>query len=400
MRGRRITEASSSCILFIRHKTTCSKYGNNSPTVECDCIKVVQFRDGSRRSTHEWKWPKAEDAAQRMLRERLGLVDIPAAKSEGSTVEDYTVERAVQEWIEEREQDGINNVKAVYLTKRLVAWCKRNDIRHLSEIQTQALAHWRTTEWKYAHGDSASMKIHWSVLGAFFEWCVERRLLAFNPRPKLKGKIKLKEVTPFTPEQIDLLLQTSLLMKNWNAERRLKMWTFIFLMQWSGMAIGDAACLERTKLAGLVIRGRRRKTDKRFSVPIPQRVVDSLRELPNNDHRYFFWHRRKDGSQVREDSIVQIYGGWFREVCDAAGIPEGHSHMLRHSFATYHLARNVRVERVAEWIGDDPAQVRKTYEHWLPQRDAQSLEAMQDSWAQIGLDKMGNPREPATPAVN
>jgi integrase len=90
-------------------------------------------------------------------------------------------------------------------------------------------------------------------------------------------------------------------------------------------------------------------------VPVPQRVVDSLRKLPNNAPRYFFRHRRKDGSEVKEESIVQIYGGWFREVCDAAGIPEGHSHMLRHSFATYYLARNVPVERVAEWMGDDSA---------------------------------------------
>ena len=65
------------------------------------------------------------------------------------------------------------------------------------------------------------MKIHWSVLGAFFE-CVERRLLAFNPRPRLKGKIKLMVVTPFTPEQIELLLQTALVMKNWDAERRVE----------------------------------------------------------------------------------------------------------------------------------------------------------------------------------
>ena len=79
----------------------------------------------------------------------MGLVDIPP---EGYTVEDYTVERAVDEWIEEREQDGINNVKAVYPTERLVAWCKRNDIRHLGQIQTQALGHWRTTEWEYAQG--------------------------------------------------------------------------------------------------------------------------------------------------------------------------------------------------------------------------------------------------------
>src|ERR1700685_118979 len=114
MRGRKIRAGDSSCILFMRHKTSCPEYGNNSPTLECDCIKVVQFRDGSRRSTHEWKWSKAEDKAQRMLRNRLGLVDIPPAKPEGYSVEVYTVERAVDEWIEEREQDGINNVKAVY----------------------------------------------------------------------------------------------------------------------------------------------------------------------------------------------------------------------------------------------------------------------------------------------
>jgi hypothetical protein len=76
----------------------------------------------------------------------------PQRNPEGYSVEDYTVARAVDEWIEEREQDGINNVKAVYLTKRLVAWCKRNDIRHLGQIQTQALGHWRTTEWEYAQG--------------------------------------------------------------------------------------------------------------------------------------------------------------------------------------------------------------------------------------------------------
>jgi hypothetical protein len=44
-----------------------------------------------------------------MLRDRLGRVEIPPAKPEGHSMEDYTVERAVDEWIEEREQAGINN---------------------------------------------------------------------------------------------------------------------------------------------------------------------------------------------------------------------------------------------------------------------------------------------------
>jgi hypothetical protein len=41
MRGRKIRAGDSSCILFMRHKTSCPEYGNNSPTLECDCIKVV-----------------------------------------------------------------------------------------------------------------------------------------------------------------------------------------------------------------------------------------------------------------------------------------------------------------------------------------------------------------------
>jgi hypothetical protein len=49
MRGRKIEMGNSSCILFTLDKKTCAEYGNNSPTVECNCIKQVQFRDGTER---------------------------------------------------------------------------------------------------------------------------------------------------------------------------------------------------------------------------------------------------------------------------------------------------------------------------------------------------------------
>jgi hypothetical protein len=102
MRGRKIRAGDSSCILPMRHKTSCPEYGNNSPILECNCIKVVQFLDGAAAAHHQWKWSKAEDAAERVLWDRLGLVDVPPAKPEGCCVEDYTLERAVDEWIEER----------------------------------------------------------------------------------------------------------------------------------------------------------------------------------------------------------------------------------------------------------------------------------------------------------
>jgi hypothetical protein len=126
MRGRKVEAGGSSCILFVRHKKTCKEYGNNSATVDCDCIKNVQFRDGSRQSTSEWKWSKGEDAARRLLGERLGLVEVPQT---AQTVGNHSVEKAVDSWIEEREKDGISNVKARYLGAKLVMWCQRNGIR-------------------------------------------------------------------------------------------------------------------------------------------------------------------------------------------------------------------------------------------------------------------------------
>lgn len=156
MRGRTVEVGDSSCILYVRHRVSCPLYGNSSGDSECECVKSVQFKDGSRKTTSQWTWRKAEEKARHLLPEHMGLVEIPTVTKEG-----HTVQRAVEEWIEEREKGGVHNVKARYLTKKLLAWANRNNIRLLGQIEKQALRVWGTSEWKYQHGHSASMKIHW-----------------------------------------------------------------------------------------------------------------------------------------------------------------------------------------------------------------------------------------------
>ena len=312
----------------------------------------------------------------------------------------YSVEKAIDEWIAERERDGIrNNTKAKYLSAKLLGWCQRNGIEFLHQIQKQALRKWRTEEWAYRAGNSASLKVHWSVLNSFFNWCVDGDLLESNPCPKRKGKITKPDVVSLTPQEMDALeaavekVQTP----GWTDERRLKMGVLILIMRWTGMAICDAVHLERTAhgihLEDNTVHGKRRKTGKRFSVSIPEWLVSRVKMLPLTHPRYFFWHRRKDGTELR--GTVQLFGGWFSDVFKMAGI-EGHSHQLRHSFATYHLSRGVPVERVAEWMGDSPAEVLRTYGHWIPARQELSDQAMRDSWARMGLDARGNPIIDAT----
>jgi integrase len=390
MRGRKLQMGEIHVTLYVRHSKKCSERKDNSGTVGCKCIRWVQYKDGKRESTSQWTWGTAEEEARRLITKRTGIAAEPGKTG------NYSVKKAIDEWIAEREQDGIrNNAKAKYLTAKLLSWCQRNGIEYLNQIKKQGLRVWRTKEWRYRTGDSNSLKVHWSILNTFFNWCVEGDLIESNICPKRKGKIERKEVVPLNPQQMDALETAVEKMRTpgWTDERRLKMRVLILLMRWSGMAIHDAVHLERdadavTRLIGKTVHGKRSKTKKKFSVTIPDSIVNLLQSLPHDHPRYFFWHKRGDGSELR--SMVQMFGGWYGDVFKMAGI-KGHSHQVRHSFATYHLSRGASVERVAEWMGDSVAEVLRTYGHWIPERQEQSDQAMRDSWAKMGLDAVGNP---------
>src|ERR1700758_1375059 len=100
-RGRKISVGETSIILYARHSASCAQRGDTSGTVDCRCIRWMQFKDGRRESTGEWTWSKAESVARR----KAGGGEEKAPEVEKST--DYKVKQAIDEWIEEREQDGI-----------------------------------------------------------------------------------------------------------------------------------------------------------------------------------------------------------------------------------------------------------------------------------------------------
>jgi integrase len=60
---------------------------------------------------------------------------------------------------------------------------------------------------------------------------------------------------------------------------------------------------------------------------------------------------------------------WFRDHRDAAGIPTGTLHTLRHTCATLALTAAVPVHIVAARLGDHPKTILATYAHLLPQSD-------------------------------
>jgi integrase len=74
---------------------------------------------------------------------------------------------------------------------------------------------------------------------------------------------------------------------------------------------------------------------------------------------------------------------WFKRHRDAAGIPTGTAHTLRHTMATTALTDGVPLRIVAARLGDDPRTTLGVYSHLLPSSDSAAAESL----ARILVDK-------------
>jgi integrase len=64
---------------------------------------------------------------------------------------------------------------------------------------------------------------------------------------------------------------------------------FVYVLKFTGMAIGDVAKLEKASVQGCSIRTYRKKTGEEVFATVPQFVVDALNVAPHDSPRYFFW---------------------------------------------------------------------------------------------------------------
>lgn len=64
----------------------------------------------------------------------------------------------------------------------------------------------------------------------------------------------------------------------------------------------------------------------------------------------------------------------FERLREAAGIPIGTLHVLRHTHTTLALSEGVPLHVVAARIGDHPATMLSTYAHLLPSTDSAAAE--------------------------
>jgi integrase/recombinase XerD len=111
----------------------------------------------------------------------------------------------------------------------------------------------------------------------------------------------------------------------------------------------------------------RQKTGTHVSVPIPPDVAEEVKAVMElNDHPdYIFWNR-KDG---KPKAAVDVWERAFKRAFVAAGMPSGHSHQLRDTFAVNLLQRGIPMEEVSKLLGHTSIKTtEKSYAPWVTAR--------------------------------
>lgn len=284
--------------------------------------------------------------------------------------------KAIKEACEEFLQEAKDNnrrestlYKYKILFKQLREFSERSGYRFLSELTTSALRKFRS-EWKN-NSLSGSKKLQ--LLRSFFNFAEDEEWIAQNPARKLKSpKVDSPEAVPFTQDQTTAILdacQTLTAQANKGGHlNAIRMRSLVLLLRYTGLRIGDAVGLSTNRLSGNRLFVTTAKSRTKIYIPLPDFVVRELEATPRASLDCYFWT-----GQGKLDTAVKVWETRLKRLFTLAGIPEGHSHQFRHTFATSLLKDGVPIERVSALLGHRTVQVtERHYRHWVLERQQQA----------------------------
>lgn len=384
--------------VYPRHNASCADREDRD-CKDCDCMKSIYIFQGGRDfrfSAKTRSWKKAENL-------KVEIEDyFDPVKNELRKLKDAqqanraTVAEAVETYITDAATRNLSlatqKKHEVLFRKQMLNWAAQHGIRCVDEVTTV-----RLTQWRASWSSLAPLTIRNTQerVKAFFEFCVKQGWLAKNPASLLSRIIvKQKPTGYFTPDQFEKLLRTTSLFGQGSRDGKGAIWSerlrvMLLLMRWSGLRIGDAVTLERSRLVGDNIFLYQAKTGTPVYVPLPPDVAASLRNVPPGkkpNARYFFWTGINKVSAVGhwERSFRRLFK--LADLRDDDGNPKRcHPHMLRDTFAVENLLAGILIDQVSILLGH--SSVKITERHYSPfvfARQQQIISAVTDSWVRQG----------------
>jgi integrase/recombinase XerD len=147
------------------------------------------------------------------------------------------------------------------------------------------------------------------------------------------------------------------------------------LLRYSGLRIGDAVTLERSRMEKDRLRLYTAKTGTHVYCPVPPVVVHALKAIPKSGP-YFFW--------TGNGKVKSTTGNWQRALkllFELAEVPTGHAHRFRDTFAVEILLAGIPLERVSILLGHQSVNVtEKHYSPWVRERQEQIEDDVRRMW--------------------
>jgi integrase/recombinase XerD len=359
--------------VYVRHHKDCAHSDDHFYKGKgCNCRKRLRWtQNGKRRdvSAKTRAWAEAEKVKQKLIEKFEGTAPAPAQVETESRV---TLLEAKERFLRSKrhsEEAG-------------EAVCKKYD-REIERLTTFLANRQKFFPNEITTDDAKAFQAGWLALypskqtrrrvltryRAFLRYCMDSDWLEKMPKFDKIPKDRADETRtqPLTPEQYEALLDTVPVTFTGTKAQRVR--AIIQLMRHSGLAIHDAVTLERTELhhtkhVHRVITNRQ-KTGTHINVPIPPDVAKELIAVPNDNKKYFFWNTGEGKSQ----SAVTNWQHDLREVFRASGMPDGHPHMLRDTFAVRLLEKGVPMEEVSKALGHGSIKTtEKFYNPWIKTR--------------------------------
>ena len=248
----------------------------------------------------------------------------------------YTIEDLFNEYLKIlKKRVGVNLTAAVYRKYEIVRdlfYASISNTKQVNEITNGVIANfYAELNRKYESTTSAAMMVK---LKTIITYALDNGKLKINPFNSIKISKRTKEVEYLTLDEIQAIKS-----KSFNG--RLEKVRDLFLFQcFTGLAYADMAQLTKEDFQfngeQIFIKKCRVKTGISYLTVLIDEAVEIIR-------RYNF-----------ELPVLsnQKYNSYLKEIADLCGITKPmHTHIGRHTFATYMLNKGVSIEVVAKMLG-------------------------------------------------
>lgn len=358
--------------IYQRHQKGCKyRHEEGRKKRACQCVLWVDGILGGqeiRQSLKMRDWQRANALIHEW--EARGCVVEPEPEQD----ELVTIERACIQFLDDaraRELRPPTLEKYQLLFRRLQEFSAQHGLRYIKELDIERLRAFRAS-WP-DHNLSALKKLE--RMKAFFGFCHDSGWLESNPARKIKNpKITDVPTLPFSPEEVSRILAACDVYPDKHNAPRVK--ALVLLLRHSGLRIRDAVTLNQDRIADGKLFLRQAKTNVAVWVPLPPFVVDALDRIPG---QYPFW--------TGESNPKSCVGNWqraLRRLFKLAGVPTGHAHRYRDTFAVELLLAGVPLDRVSVLLGHQSIAVtQRSYSPWVRSRQEQLESDIRGTWAEI-----------------